>query len=666
MAQPLIEQYNNKKALEQQKKEENSPDAIKEKRTNYVKDKLNIIGQILNIALAMKDITNEMASDGQFTRYIKQIDIDNAEGDSLNKLIQRQGVNGLANGLEDRLTRLNERIDKYNLDKGLKATVKRLKGDCKTLKEMHTSTKKLISLNKQEEVREEKEQKETEKQRHQEEIAVVSEEELEDAIAIEEPQEDIAVVSEEELEDAIALEEVLQEAEEQQQAEPAIPEDNIENAIEKEIVEISDEDKKLINESKRLTRIMKDQGHINRAVREALHFEKSRYPGGILAKTKEETLKKYSKEEFESNFRSYIELNNDNESFTCTCIVQDWINDTWKRNGINASVFNLARNKASENEIMLLDIENKFIDIVGKALYNKIVEKYNSILNGYNGILTQDEREKMLEDFYHSSWHKSANAYYDEYYSFGDQAYNDFYRQERRKTMREYEGLSDEEFKEKLNNARINRLVNTRREKTFFAFAKEIIDVYLQDNGLTLDDIVVNYHNSLKKGLNDGEAKSWHYKLAAEYLRNNRSDLLELDENEFNNVIKAQKSNFYAELKNDIQLDIQNIIDMIDNLSIEDISKNKYYELQLNPECRDIIFESKKRLEYKINMYEIAYSVYVKHDLGLGSLNEIDHQLLDRLNKKEKELIKEVKNNNANNQNSIYNASIQDILDSIG
>lgn len=51
------------------------------------------------MALNMKDITNEMTSNGQFTRYLKQIDIDNAEGDNLTNLIQRQSVTGLVNGL---------------------------------------------------------------------------------------------------------------------------------------------------------------------------------------------------------------------------------------------------------------------------------------------------------------------------------------------------------------------------------------------------------------------------------------------------------------------------------------------------------------------------------------------------------------------------------------
>lgn len=89
LAEPLINQYIQKKDVELQKKQENSTEAQKDKQSNYILNKLSIIENLINIALNMKDITNELASNGQFTRYIKQIDIDNAEGDSLTNLIQR-------------------------------------------------------------------------------------------------------------------------------------------------------------------------------------------------------------------------------------------------------------------------------------------------------------------------------------------------------------------------------------------------------------------------------------------------------------------------------------------------------------------------------------------------------------------------------------------------
>lgn len=157
-AQPLINQYIQKKDREQQKKNENQQNDSKYKQNEYVKNKLDTIGLLLNIALYMKDITNEMASNGQFTRYIKQIDIDNAEGDSLTNLIQRQGVMGLANGLSDRLQRLDNRVRKYNLDKQFLQTINNLNNQCEQLKRLHSETRQIIKQNKEEQNTLQKEQ----------------------------------------------------------------------------------------------------------------------------------------------------------------------------------------------------------------------------------------------------------------------------------------------------------------------------------------------------------------------------------------------------------------------------------------------------------------------------------------------------------------------------
>lgn len=158
MAQPLINQYMQKKDAELRKKQEDSTEAQKDKQNNYVLNKLSVIENLINIALNMKDITNELASNGQFTRYIKQIDIDNAEGDSLTNLIQRQGVSGLANGLIDRLQRIENRIRKFELDKGLLNKISNLKNQCEQLKKLHIETKQIIKQNKNEKVRLEKEE----------------------------------------------------------------------------------------------------------------------------------------------------------------------------------------------------------------------------------------------------------------------------------------------------------------------------------------------------------------------------------------------------------------------------------------------------------------------------------------------------------------------------
>lgn len=134
MAQPLINQYMQRKEAAQQRKEANSPEAQKAKQNEYVVNKLIIIEDLIVTALAMKDITNELASSEHITRYIKQIDIDNAEGDSLDNLIKRQGVNGLVNGLLLRLDKLNIRITKYNLDKSLRNHISKLKSNCNDIK----------------------------------------------------------------------------------------------------------------------------------------------------------------------------------------------------------------------------------------------------------------------------------------------------------------------------------------------------------------------------------------------------------------------------------------------------------------------------------------------------------------------------------------------------
>lgn len=144
LAQPLISQYIQKKETEQQRKIESSPEIQKAKQNEYVINKLIIIEDLVVTALAMKDITNELASNEHITRYIKQIDIDNAEGDSLDNLITRYGVNGLVNGLLNRLDRLNTRITRYNLDKSLR-------NKCNEIKDLHEKTKRIINDNKNQE-----------------------------------------------------------------------------------------------------------------------------------------------------------------------------------------------------------------------------------------------------------------------------------------------------------------------------------------------------------------------------------------------------------------------------------------------------------------------------------------------------------------------------------
>lgn len=159
LAQPYIEKYKQDKVNKQAKQDNNNG---KTKQEQYVLNKIDIIELLINYALKMKNITNEMASNGDFTRYIKQIDIDNAEGDSLDNLIKRQGVNGLANGLLDRLNKLKDRVKKFGLDNNLLVMIGHLENECEQLRKLHSETKEIIKQNRDRENIEEKENRQLE------------------------------------------------------------------------------------------------------------------------------------------------------------------------------------------------------------------------------------------------------------------------------------------------------------------------------------------------------------------------------------------------------------------------------------------------------------------------------------------------------------------------
>lgn len=186
LAQPYIEQYRQNKQRKQSKQNSSND---KSKQEQYVMSKIDIIELLINCALQMKNITNEMASNGDFTRYIKQIDIDNAEGDSLDNLIKRQGVNGLAKGLLDRLNRLKNRVKKLGLHKNLLVMIEHLEKECEQLKKLHSETKQIIKQNKDKESIEEKENRQLESESESEnidDIPVVEDAHI-DAIEIDTP-----------------------------------------------------------------------------------------------------------------------------------------------------------------------------------------------------------------------------------------------------------------------------------------------------------------------------------------------------------------------------------------------------------------------------------------------------------------------------------------------
>ena len=188
-------------AKEQQKQNNNNNKEIelKNKRVQYLIDKLNICNTIVDTALQMKDLTNNQVLLDNISRYLKQIDIDNT-GDDIGQMIQKYGVNGLANGLDGRLQRIKERARKFNLQNEqlngitILSAVKTSEDKVEHLRKKHAETHKLVKDNKKQEEKIIKLEKEQEKE---EENAIIIDDEPDNEIIIDEDTEENSVQIEE-------------------------------------------------------------------------------------------------------------------------------------------------------------------------------------------------------------------------------------------------------------------------------------------------------------------------------------------------------------------------------------------------------------------------------------------------------------------------------------
>jgi len=153
MSQPLIQEWQAKQIRKTQGNQDDS-------KLQYIINKLDIIKALVDNSIQMKELTNALAEDGELTRYLKQIDIDNADGDSIESLVKNKGVNGLADGLQNRLKNLHNRAQKYNLQNKeyngvtISKACSILNKQCEEIRKLHIETKKIIKLNKLQETNE--------------------------------------------------------------------------------------------------------------------------------------------------------------------------------------------------------------------------------------------------------------------------------------------------------------------------------------------------------------------------------------------------------------------------------------------------------------------------------------------------------------------------------
>lgn len=151
LAYSLLKEYQEKQVTSNNKVNDNK------QKVNYVTNKLKLINNLIYTALKMKDLTNGMAENGVLYKYLRQIDIDNAGDMTLAHLVRTREVNGLADGLKERLQNLNKRMVKYNLQNEVVDGIilgnkcRELLVKCEDIKKLHIDTKRLIELNKKNE-----------------------------------------------------------------------------------------------------------------------------------------------------------------------------------------------------------------------------------------------------------------------------------------------------------------------------------------------------------------------------------------------------------------------------------------------------------------------------------------------------------------------------------
>lgn len=481
LAQPLINQYIQKKDAAQQRKEANSPDAQKAKQNEYVVNKLIIIEDIIITALAMKDITNELASNEHITRYLKQIDIDNADGDSLTSLVTRNGVTGLVNGLVDRLDRLNSRITKYSLDKSLRIKISELKSKCNDIRDLHNKTKQIIRDNREQDKKQ---------------ISLLKEQstELYDIPVVDDISSDMIAVDFSD--DVPILEDVGTDAIEVEQCDFSEIA-SIEDIFKRE--EPSKEDKELEKKIKHLcdvySRAVTTIGNIihnpNR-IAEVAHAFDMEYPGVHKKLTDEKINTSFETEEelisAISEHYDYI-THEDNRSSLWRGLMDNHLGKAGQE------VYKIIFSRDSDIDDVNFNRHQELFDYYMQTLIDKIVTKLNEdklqcIEKSKQKFtkMSPAKREKMLEDVFGDSWYRAGNSL-EEYGSsgWGGWTANDERNKAKRDTLVQYAGLSDEEFVEKITKEKEEKLLWKCR-----AILPELYAVDLA-NGLTANSII-NQH----------------------------------------------------------------------------------------------------------------------------------------------------------------------------
>lgn len=470
LAQPYIEQYRQNKQRKQSK-QNNSND--KSKQEQYVMSKIDIIELLINCALQMKNITNEMASNGDFTRYIKQIDIDNAEGDSLDNLIKRQGVNGLAKGLLDRLNRLKNRVKKFGLHKNLLVMIEHLEKECEQLKKLHSETKQIIKQNKDKESIEEKENRQLECEVESEnidDIPVVEDAHI-DAIEIGTPDKYIQNIDDI-FGDIPVVEDVNTDA------------IKVECSKSSEITSIDDifkqeqpskEDKELIETIDKLcevySRTVTNMGNIitnTSRIAEIAHALDTEYPGFHKRIAKDNINNNYNSEEdivqdINSHYDGMVQESNVNH--IRNFILDNHLGKSGKE--VNQLIFrNLARFDRFKEYEKFNEYDEMF-EFYIQTLINKIVEQLNvdkeqciqKALQNFTK-LSSSKREQMLEEVFGDSWYNAGNSL-EEYGSegWGGWTADDERKKAKRDTLAKYKDLSDDEFVEKITKEKEDKLL---------------------------------------------------------------------------------------------------------------------------------------------------------------------------------------------------------------
>lgn len=597
LAQPYIEKYKQDK-INKQTKQNNNND--KTKQEQYVMSKIDIIELLINYALQMKNVTNEMASNGDFTKYIKQIDIDNAEGDSLDNLIKRQGVNGLANGLLDRLNRLKNRVKKFGLDKNLLSMIEHLEKECEQLRKLHSETKQIIRQNKDRESIEEKESKHLESVTEKENldnIPVVEDAHI-DAIEVSAPNEYI-----ENIEDVFG--------------DIPVVEDAADGGI---LVNVDGDEHQ-----------NKDEEHQNKLVNSVLsRVDNIKCSSKTVSEIANKLDMKYP------GLHNKLHSNNINNSFASKDELIEDINNHYS--------------KISDNEIYD-EVMHNYLGDAGSELSNLIfrgkcivdLSKFENAMNELTGIIRDKlnnmcetckeqslkkftkldiKREEMLAELYAKNWEKSANSYYENYYSFGSSSYNQGYEMAKNDTLKEYEGLSDEEFMKKVNAVKQQRLVWKRAK--LMEDLEDVDAIYLSRHGISFGEYykLPNYDR--------GESRSREKRqIASELLKTKYSDLLALTDAEYEAYIKNLKLTLKQNIIDTVLEMKNNVISMIDALSASDV--NNYGQVI---DCSNI-WNSIDKVDKYIDKVKEHYSIYIEKTVY--SKQEITKYYHD----KEKEIIKE-------------------------